>query len=167
MKLNELPAIPGNTQEGKRKGRGPGSGNGKTGGRGVKGQKARSGGYHKVGFEGGQMPLQRRLPKRGFTNPFRKVYALLNLNDLNVFAAHTEVTDALLREKFAKKLYKRHMDGVKLLGDGVLEKPLKIHVDKASRVAVEKVAAVGGEVILPVVEPKELADSQTSVASAE
>ncbi|MBF0134719.1 MAG: 50S ribosomal protein L15 [Magnetococcus sp. DMHC-1] len=164
MKLNELPGIPGNSQEGKRKGRGPGSGNGKTGGRGIKGQRARSGGYHKVGFEGGQMPLQRRLPKRGFTNPFRKEYNVLNLDDLDRFEAHTEVTAALLQ---ANNLCKRHKDGIKLLGDGAINKPLKIHVDKASRVAVEKVVAAGGEVILPPVAAADPADSETSAASAE
>ncbi|MBF0424684.1 MAG: 50S ribosomal protein L15 [Magnetococcales bacterium] len=161
MKLNELPGIPGNDQKAKRRGRGPGSGLGKTGGRGVKGQKARSGGYHKVGFEGGQMPLQRRLPKRGFKNPFRKEYNVLNLDDLGIFAANTEVTALLLREK---GLCKRALDGIKLLGDGTLEKPLKIHVDRASRTALEKVAAAGGEVILP---PVPAADAETSATPAE
>ncbi|MBF0175853.1 MAG: 50S ribosomal protein L15 [Magnetococcales bacterium] len=164
MKLNELPAIPGNSQEGKRKGRGIGSGNGKTGGRGTKGQKARSGGYHKVGFEGGQMPLQRRLPKRGFKNPFRKEYSLLSLDDLNAFPAHTEVTEALLREK---GLYKRHKDGIKLLNNGELGVPLKVHVDKASRAAMERVVAAGGEVILPPGADAGSDESHNSAALAE
>ncbi len=148
MKLNELPKNPAGSRGGKRVGRGIGSGLGKTSGRGQKGQKARSGGYHKVGFEGGQMPLQRRLPKRGFKNPFRKTYAVVNLQDLDVFASGSEIH---LDELQAKGLVNRTFNGIKLLGNGELTKPLKIYVDRASHSAISKVQAAGGEVIVTVV----------------
>ena len=145
MKLNQLPASPAGRTEGKRKGQGMASGNGKTAGRGTKGQKARSGGYHRVGFEGGQMPLQRRLPKRGFTSPFKKFYALVKIEDLDVFSSGAEINFADLIEK---GLVNRLRDGVKLLANGELTKPLTIHVDKVSRSAQEKVEAAGGKVII-------------------
>ena len=145
MKLNQLPASPAGRTEGKRKGQGMASGNGKTAGRGMKGQKARSGGYHRVGFEGGQMPLQRRLPKRGFTSPFKKFYALVKIEDLDVFSSGAEINFADLIEK---GLVNRLRDGVKLLANGELTKPLTIHVDKVSRSAQEKVEAAGGKVII-------------------
>lgn len=145
MKLNQLPASPAGRIEAKRKGQGMASGNGKTAGRGQKGQKSRSGGYHKVGFEGGQMPLQRRLPKRGFTNPFRKTYALLKVGDLEIFSGETDIKLANLIEK---KLVGSLKDGIKLLADGDLTKAVVIHVDKASQSARSKVEAAGGKVII-------------------
>ncbi len=122
------------------------SGLGKTSGRGQKGQKSRSGGYHMVGFEGGQMPLQRRLPKRGFKNPFKKTFALVNVKDLEVFEAGAEVDAEALR---GKGLIGRNGHGVKLLADGELTKALNIQVDRASKSARAKVEAAGGKVILP------------------
>ena len=121
------------------------SGRGKTAGRGTKGQNSRSGGHHKVGFEGGQMPLQRRLPKRGFTSPFKKVYALVRLEDLEVFSSGSDVR---IENLHAEGLVGRTRDGVKILGDGALSKALVIYVDKVSRSAKEKIEAVGGMVIL-------------------
>lgn len=146
MKLNELPEIPAGRQEPKRKGQGIGSGNGKTAGRGVKGQKARSGGFHKVGFEGGQMPLQMRLPKRGFKNHFKKVFAIVSLDDLeNKFNAGDEVNGDSLR---AARLVNKNLDGIKLLADGDLTKALNISVDRASKAAIAKVEAAGGKITL-------------------
>ncbi|MBF0459972.1 MAG: 50S ribosomal protein L15 [Magnetococcales bacterium] len=145
MKLNQLPASPAGRIEGKRKGLGIGSGNGKTAGRGTKGQAARSGGYHKVGFEGGQMPLQRRLPKRGFRSPFKEYYALVQVEDLEIFPGGSEVQIEDLR---TNGLVGRLKDGVKLLGDGQLSKALIVHADKCSRSAQEKIEAVGGRVVL-------------------
>jgi large subunit ribosomal protein L15 len=145
MKLNQLPESPAGRIASKRKGQGIGSGNGKTAGRGTKGQTARSGGFHKVGFEGGQMPLQRRLPKRGFRSPFKEYYALVQVEDLDVFEAGSIVGLAELKEK---GLVSRLKDGVKLLGDGSINKALTVHVDKVSRSAQEKIEAVGGKVEL-------------------
>ena len=145
MKLNQLPDSPSGRVEGKRKGLGIGSGNGKTAGRGTKGQSARSGGFHKVGFEGGQMPLQRRIPKRGFRSPFKEFYALVQVEDLEVFASGSEVH---LEDMRARGLVGRLKDGVKLLGDGALTKSLVVHADKCSRSAQEKIEAVGGKVVL-------------------
>ena len=145
MKLNELPASPAGRVDAKRKGQGIASGNGKTAGRGTKGQAARSGGYHKVGFEGGQMPLQRRLPKRGFRSPFKEFYALVQVEDLEIFPSGAEVQIEDLR---AKGLVGRLKDGVKVLGDGTLSKALVVHADKFSRSAQEKIEAVGGRVVL-------------------
>lgn len=149
MKLNQLSPAPGSTRDGKRKGRGASAGQGKTAGRGTKGQKARSGGYHKVGFEGGQMPLQRRLPKRGFKNyPFRKIYAVVNVGDLEQrFEAGAEVNLEQLLEKGLVGRSKA-VDGIKLLGGGKLSKALKITVDRASQAAQEQVTAAGGQVTL-------------------
>lgn len=146
MKLNELPSPNANNQEPKRVGRGIGSGHGKTSCRGMKGQKARSGGYHKLGFEGGQQPLQRRLPKRGFTSPFKKHYALVKIGDLDRFEANSEIRVDQLKE--AGVVGRRIGDGVKLLADGELNKPLTLHVDKASQAAIAKVEAAGGKVIV-------------------
>ncbi|MEO5341220.1 MAG: 50S ribosomal protein L15 [Magnetococcus sp. MYC-9] len=145
MKLNQLPASPAGRVAGKRKGLGIASGNGKTAGRGTKGQAARSGGFHKVGFEGGQMPLQRRLPKRGFRSPFKEFYALVQVEDLERFPEGAEVR---LEDLRAEGLVGRLKDGVKLLGDGELSRRLVVHVDKCSRSAQEKVEAVGGRVVL-------------------
>jgi len=158
MKLNELPKNPAGARGGKRVGRGIGSGHGKTSCRGQKGQKARSGGYHKVGFEGGQMPLQRRLPKRGFKNPFRKVYTLVNVQDLELFEAGSRIGTSELK---AFGLVGRERDGIKLLAQGEVTKAVTIQVDKASAAAIAKVRAAGGEVILN----SEAADSSTSTES--
>lgn len=119
MKLHDLRPAEGATRTAKRKGRGPGSGLGKTAGRGQKGQKSRSGSGIKPGFEGGQMPLIRRLPKRGFTNIFAKVYSIVNIKDLEVFEADTIVTPELLKEA---GLIKKLSDNIKVLGDGELSK---------------------------------------------
>ncbi len=145
MKLNQLPSSPANRKGAKRRGRGMSSGLGKTSGRGQKGQKCRSGGYHIVGFEGGQMPLQRRLPKRGFKNPFKKVFALVNVGDLEIFDTGAEVDAEVLR---GKGLVGHLGDGVKLLADGELTKALIIQVDRISKAARAKVEAAGGQVIL-------------------
>jgi large subunit ribosomal protein L15 len=143
MKLSELRPAEGATSNRKRVGRGKGSGLGKTAGKGHKGLRARSGGGTKPGYEGGQMPLQRRLPKRGFVNAFRKEWAIVNVKELNRFPAGAVVdAEALRREG----LIKGPADGVKLLGDGELTRKLTVKVDKASRTAVEKVVAAGGTV---------------------
>ncbi|MBR3870417.1 MAG: 50S ribosomal protein L15 [Clostridia bacterium] len=143
MKLHELSPAYGSTAEPKRKGRGAGSGNGKTGGRGHKGQKARSGGGVRPGFEGGQMPLQRRLPKRGFKNIFATKYAIINVSDLEVFEAGSTVTVAELTEK---GLVNKTYDGVKLLGNGEITKNITVKVSKASESAKAKIEAAGGKV---------------------
>lgn len=142
MKLEELKSPPGANKSIKRVGRGIGSGHGKTSTRGHKGQKARSGGGIRLGFEGGQMPLQRRIPKRGFTNIFRKEYAIVNVKDLNCFDDGIIVTVELLR---AAGLVNKITAGVKLLGDGELEKKLTVQVQKCSRQAEEKITARGGK----------------------
>jgi len=125
----------------KRVGRGPGSGHGKTASRGHKGLKSRSGGKPASGFEGGQMPLQRRLPKRGFTNIFKIVYQIVNIKDLQDFEAHTVVTRELLRRMGR---IKSSVKPIKILGDGELTVPLTIQVDKFSEVAKQKIIAAGG-----------------------
>ncbi len=143
MKLEQMKSPPGSTKKSKRVGRGPGSGHGKTSTRGHGGQKSRSGGGVRLGFEGGQMPLQRRIPKRGFTNKFRKEYAIVNVGDLNVFENGTEVTPELLQ---AQGLVKAMKKGIKILGQGDLEKALNLKVHKISQQAQEKVLAKGGKV---------------------
>ena len=142
MKLHELRAPEGSRIAPKRKGRGIGSGLGKTAGRGHKGQKARSGGGVRPGFEGGQMPLSRRIPKRGFTNIFAKVYAIVNVGDLEIFEPGTVITPDLLRDK---GIIKKVNDGVKILGDGELTKNLTVKAHKFSKAAQEKIEAVGGK----------------------
>lgn len=142
MKLHELQPVEGARKDGFRVGRGLGSGNGKTAGKGHKGQKARSGGMGKLGFEGGQTPLARRLPKRGFTNFTRKEYAIVNLDQLNRFAEDTEVTPELLH---ATGLVKNLKDGVKVLGEGELEKKLIVKANKFSKSAVELIEKAGGK----------------------
>jgi len=142
VKLNELRPAEGSTKAPKRKGRGTGSGLGKTAGRGQKGQKARSGGGVRPGFEGGQMPLSRRLPKRGFTNIFAKVYTEVNIKDLEVFEPGTVVTPELLKEK---GIIRKMNDGVKILGNGELSKSLTVKAHKFSKAAQEKIEAVGGK----------------------
>ncbi|MBW2022205.1 MAG: 50S ribosomal protein L15 [Deltaproteobacteria bacterium] len=145
MKIHDLAPAEGSRKKRKRIGRGPGSGHGKTSCRGHKGQKARSGGGPAPGFEGGQMPLHRRLPKRGFTNLFRSEYATLNVKDLDRFEANTTVDVDVLRQA---GLVKKVKDGVKLLGEGEIKKPLVVKVHKASISAVQKIEAAGGKVEL-------------------
>ncbi len=143
MKLNELEKNIGATHRAKRKGIGRGSGNGKTSGRGQKGQNSRSGGGVRANFEGGQLPLYRRLPKRGFTNAkFKTTYSVINVSDLNRFDNGTLVTPALLREC---GLLKKQLDGVKVLGNGNLEKKLTIQANKFSKEAIEKINASGSK----------------------
>ncbi|MBC3798362.1 50S ribosomal protein L15 [Acetobacterium tundrae] len=144
MKLHTLSPAPGSKKAPKRKGRGTGSGLGKTAGRGSDGQKSRSGGGVRVGFEGGQMPLARRLPKRGFSNArFKKIFAIVNVGDLNAFDENTVITPELLMEYgFVRKL----RDGVKILGNGEVEKAFTIKAHKISKSAEEKILAGGGKV---------------------
>lgn len=142
MKLHELKPANGSTTAPKRLGRGVGSGLGKTSGKGHKGAKARSGGGKAPGFEGGQMPLYRRIPKSGFTNVFRKEYATVNLSDLDRFEDGTNVTVALLKEH---GLVKQIKDGVKVLGGGELTKKLTVQVDRFTASAKEKIEALGGK----------------------
>ncbi|MDZ4185057.1 MAG: 50S ribosomal protein L15 [Desulfuromonadales bacterium] len=143
MRLHDLRRPKGAVKERKRLGRGPGSGLGKTAGKGHKGAKARSGYDSKRGFEGGQMPLQRRLPKVGFKNPFRKIFSCVNVCDLNRFEDGTEVTPLLLLEQ---GLIKKVNDGVKVLGKGELERRLVVVVHRISAGAREKIEGRGGEV---------------------
>ena len=143
MKLHELEKNIGATHAKKRVGRGSGSGLGKTSGRGQKGQKARSGGSINPVFEGGQLPLYRRLPKRGFSNyPFKKEYAVINLSDLNVFEDGTVVTPALLKEK---GIVKKQLSGIKVLGEGQLEKKLTVQAHKFSKSAIDKINESGSK----------------------
>ena len=143
MKLHELEKNIGATQAKKRVGRGSGSGLGKTSGRGQKGQKARSGGSINPVFEGGQLPLYRRIPKRGFSNHmFKTEYAVINVEDLNIFENGTVVTPALLKET---GLVKKGLDGIKVLGEGTLEKKLTIQANKFSGSALEKIEKSGSK----------------------
>lgn len=135
MNLHDLSPAAGSTKKVKRVGRGAGSGNGKTAGKGHKGQNARSGGGVRPGFEGGQMPLQRRVPKRGFVNNFKKEYAIVNIGDLNCFNDGDTVDVAALK---AKGLIKKELDGVKLLAKGELEKKLTINLELLSAAAKKK-----------------------------
>ncbi|HHV46307.1 MAG TPA: 50S ribosomal protein L15 [Tissierellia bacterium] len=146
MKLNEIrPSEGSKVKSRKRVGRGTGSGLGKTSGRGQKGQKARSGGGVRPGFEGGQMPLFRRTPKRGFTNIFAKEYAILNVEDLNRFDDNTVVTPELLIETGVINS-RNDIDGIKVLGNGELNKKLTVKAHKFSKQAAEKIEAAGGKV---------------------
>ncbi|MGV8073682.1 MAG: 50S ribosomal protein L15 [Syntrophobacteraceae bacterium] len=145
MRLGDLAPAPGAKTNKKRLGRGSGSGLGKTAGKGAKGQKVRSGGGTPPWFEGGQMPLQRRIPKRGFTNVFKRIYCVVNVADLQRFADCTEVGPEQFEE--AGLVKKRH-DGVKLLANGEISVPLVIHVHKASAAAIGKIEAAGGRVEL-------------------
>ena len=142
MKINELSPAPGSTKEAKRKGRGIGTSNGKTAGRGHKGQKARSGGGVRVGFEGGQMPLARRIPKRGFHNIFAKPMEFVNVSELNVFedGAAVNVESLLDAGILSKCRY-----GVKILGNGELKKKLTVSANAFSQTAKEKIEAAGGK----------------------
>ena len=142
MKLNELSPAAGSTKEAYRKGRGHGSGNGKTAGRGHKGQKARSGGGTRIGFEGGQMPLQRRLPKRGFNNIFATKYVTIKVSDLEKFEAGATVdAQALLDAGIISKT----LDGVKVLGNGELTKAVNVKVAAYTASAKEKIEKAGGK----------------------
>jgi len=142
MDLSNLKPALGSTKDRKRIGRGHGSGTGKTAGKGHKGQKARSGGSIKAGFEGGQMPMHRRLPKRGFKSLDKKVYALVNLRDLELFEAGSVVdVQALGKAGLVKKVE----DGIKILGDGELTKALTVKAHKFSKSASEKITAAGGK----------------------
>lgn len=143
MKLHELKPAEGSRSNRKRVGRGVGSGHGKTSGRGAKGQNARSGGGVRPGFEGGQMPIHRRLPKRGFTNIFKTRIAIVNIRDLNRFASDTLVDEVALREA---GLVKGRWDGIKLLGHGELESPLSVKLQLISAGARRKIEAIGGKV---------------------
>ncbi|WP_166245952.1 50S ribosomal protein L15 [Paenibacillus turpanensis] len=143
MKLHELQSAEGSRQTRKRVGRGIGSGMGKTSTRGHKGQWARSGGGVRPGFEGGQNPLLRRVPKRGFNNErFAIKFAIVNLDELNAFAAGTEVTPELLKES---GIVKNPLDGIKILGNGELKVGLTVKANKFSQSAVEKIQAAGGK----------------------
>ena len=144
MKLHELSPAVGSTKAGYRVGRGPGSGNGKTAGKGHKGRNARSGGGVRPGFEGGQLPLYRKLPKRGFNNSkFAKVYAIVNVDALNAFEDGAVVDlDALM----AKKIVRRANDGLKILGNGELTKKLTVKATVFSATATEKIEAAGGKI---------------------
>lgn len=143
MKLHELKPAKGAVKSTKRLGRGTATGQGKTSGRGQKGQWSRSGGGVRVGFEGGQMPLSRRLPKRGFTNIFAKEYTEVNVKDLNRFENGTEITAELL--KSTKVISKIAKDGIKILGEGELEKALTVKAAKFTASAQEKIEKAGGK----------------------
>ena len=143
MKLHELSPAEGSAKDSYRKGRGPGSGNGKTAGKGHKGQNARSGGGVRPGFEGGQIPLYRKHPKRGFNNKFAKVYTVVNVEQLNVFEDGAVVDlDALM----AKRIVRKVVDGVKILGNGELTRKLTVKATVFSASAKEKIEAAGGKI---------------------
>ena len=144
MKLSELKAVPGSRKDRKRVGRGIGSGTGKTSGRGHKGQKSRSGGNPHPWFEGGQMPLYRRLPKRGFTNIFKKEYEIVNLAQLAGLETKDPITPEFLRDKGVI----RRVNLVKILGNGDLSEAVTGHAQKFSRSAVEKIEKSGGKVVI-------------------
>ncbi len=144
MKLSDLAPNPGSRKKRKRIGRGPGSGHGKTSCRGHKGQKSRSGGGVKPGFEGGQMPLQRRLPKRGFTNIFQKKFAIVNIATLNNLEETTITPEYLLKEGVIKKLH----DGIKILGNGEITRPVTVKAHAFSASAKEKITKAKGSVEL-------------------
>jgi large subunit ribosomal protein L15 len=163
MRLHNLQPRPGSRHRTKRLGCGESSGHGKTSGKGHKGQKARSGGSIRLGFEGGQMPLIRRLPKRGFNNAaFHKHYAVVNVSDLNAFKAGTVVNEQLLRES---NLVRGHFVGIKILGEGELKHDLEVQADKISASAREKIEKAGGTVTLR--EARRVDKGQADVASAQ
>ena len=143
MKLHELSPAAGSAKQAWRKGRGPGSGNGKTAGKGHKGQNARSGGGVRPGFEGGQLPLYRKLPKRGFKNRFAKNYAIVNVADLNRFNDGDKITLATLIEA---GIVRKELDGLKVLGNGELTKKITVEAKIFSATAKEKIEAAGGSV---------------------
>ncbi len=143
MRLNDLAPEKGQRKARKRVGRGVGSGSGKTAGRGHKGQNARSGGGVRPGYEGGQMPIHRRLPKRGFKNHFKSVFAIVNVQDLNRFEAQALIDEALL---IKSGLVKGDRDGIKLLGKGEVQVPVTVRVNKFSESARQKIEAAGGKI---------------------
>ena len=143
MKLSELRAVPGSRKNRKRVGRGPGSGTGKTSGRGQKGQKSRSGGNPHPWFEGGQMPLYRRLPKRGFINIFRKEYEIVNIAQIAGFAMKSPITPEVMKEKGMI----RKVDSVKVLGNGELSEAVTVHAQKFSKSAIDKIEKSGGKAV--------------------
>ena len=143
MKLHELKAVPGSKKAPKRKGRGTASGQGKTAGRGMNGQNSRSGGGTRLGFEGGQMPLYRRIPKRGFTNIWREELEIVNVGELNAFEEGSVVTAEVLKEK---GLIKKTNKDLKVLGDGKLEKKLTVKANKFSKSATEAIEQAGGTI---------------------
>jgi len=142
--LSNLHPAKGANRKRKRVGRGPGSGFGKTAGRGMNGQKSRSGFSRRRGFEGGQMPLIRRVPKRGFTNPFRKVYHIVNLAQIS----RLNLDELSIKDYYRLNLVKGKKDGIKVLGGGELKKKMKIHAHKFSQSALEKIKKAGGEAII-------------------
>jgi len=142
MKLHELRAAPGSKRAPKRKGRGAATGQGKTAGRGQDGQNSRSGGGVRLGFEGGQMPLYRRIPKRGFTNIWRVEPAIVNIGDLKIFEDGEEITADILKEK---GLIKKQDSGLKVLGSGKLEKKLTVKANKFSKSAAAAIEQAGGK----------------------
>lgn len=142
MKLHQLQPAPGSRKSKKRLGRGPGSGSGKTAGKGHKGMLARSGRANVAGFEGGQMPLARRLPKRGFHNPFRTEFAVVNLKTLSSLAQTVNVTPQVLYEK---RIVKKQSRPIKILGVGELDKPMTIEAHKFSQSALRKIEQAGGQ----------------------
>jgi large subunit ribosomal protein L15 len=165
MRLHNLRPRPGSRHRVKRLGCGESSGHGKTSGKGHKGQKARSGGSIRLGFEGGQMPLIRRLPKRGFNNAaFHKHYAVVNVSDLNAFEAGTVINEQLLRES---NLIRGHFVGIKILGDGELKHGLEVQVDKISATAREKIEKAGGTVTLREASKSEKDEVDVAPAEAE
>ncbi|MFN3479536.1 MAG: 50S ribosomal protein L15 [Thermodesulfovibrionales bacterium] len=141
MRLEDLKPASGSKKEKKRVGRGPGSGHGKTACKGHKGQKARSGGAKGAGFEGGQMPLQRRLPKRGFKNyPFKKEYSIINLKDLSMLTEDLITPEVLQKSGIVKDL----KDGLKVLGEGEINRPITVRANAFSQSALNKITAAGG-----------------------
>ena len=165
MRLHNLRARPGSRHRVKRLGCGESSGHGKTSGKGHKGQKARSGGSIRLGFEGGQMPLIRRLPKRGFNNAaFHKNYAIVNLADLNEFKPGTVVSEQLLRES---KLVRGHFVGIKILGGGELKHGLTVEVDKVSVAAREKIEKAGGTITPRLRDDRRVQNESASVADVD
>lgn len=143
MNLTDLKPTPGSTHSKKRLGRGVGSGTGKTAGKGTKGQNSRSGGGTRPGFEGGQTPFFKRMPKRGFTNRFRKEYACVNVSELNRYAEGTIVSKELLLKD---RLIRKELSGLKILGNGELTVKLAVQADKFTNSASEKIVAAGGSV---------------------
>jgi large subunit ribosomal protein L15 len=163
LRLHNLRPRPGSRHRVKRLGSGESSGRGKTSGKGHKGQKARSGGSIRLGFEGGQMPLIRRLPKRGFNNAaFHKDYAIVNVGDLNTFEGGAVVNEQLLRES---NLVRGHFAGVKILGEGELKHKLQVETDKISATAREKIEKAGGTVTLR--ERRTTQQNETDTAASE
>src|SRR5947208_16418650 len=161
MRLHNLRPRPGARHRVKRLGCGESSGHGKTSGKGHKGQKARSGGSIRLGFEGGQMPLIRRLPKRGFNNAaFHKRYAIVNLDDLNEFKAGSTVNEQLLRES---NLVRGHFVGIKILGGGELKHGLTVEADKVSAAAREKIEKAGGTITLRLLDDRRVQSESAPV----